>query len=392
LLKLEVSYRGLLFAALTVAGIWFAIQLWSVLILLVVALIFTVGLLPFVEGLVQKGVPRAVAAVSIILTVIALIVALFSFLVPALISEVQDVRANLPDSAHEIEKLLASFGIDVELQDRARNIDWNKLISGRAAVDYTQRAVNLAVGFTTILAMTAYLLVDMPKLVRFVRQFIPEEHLEDADRIARGMIRVVGGYLRGQFITSLIIGVYTFIVLTVVGVPNPLAFAVFASFADIIPLVGAFIAVLPPVAAALEISYSTAIVVLALLELYQMFEDRLLVPRIYGSVLNLPPLIVLLAVLAGGELFGVTGVLLALPLTAAGRVFLDYALEQRGMSFTLPPLPEADSADDAETMPGEPQTEIFLGSSDEPALEPPRAGRRLLLRVTGWARSLNRMP
>ena len=107
------------------------------------------------------------------------------------------------------------------------------------------------------------------------------------------MIRVLGGYLRGQVITWLIIGTYTFILLQIVGVPNPLAFAVFAAFADSIPLVGAFIAVIPPVAASLQISYTLAVIVFSLLEAYQIFEDRVLVPRVYGQFLNLPPLIVM---------------------------------------------------------------------------------------------------
>ena len=69
---------------------------------------------------------------------------------------------------------------------------------------------------------------------------------------------------------------------------------------------------------------------------YQQFEDRILVPRVYGRTLNLPPIIVLVAVLAGAELLGITGVLLALPLTAAGRVLLDYAMQSR---MKLPPQP-----------------------------------------------------
>jgi predicted PurR-regulated permease PerM len=350
LLRIEVSYRVLVLAVATIATLWFVIQLWPVLLLLLVATIFTVGLLPAVDTFVRRGVPRSLAVIGIIIAILALTVALFSFLVPALIREIKDVRDNLPDSAREVERLVARFGVHIELQDKARNVDWDKLISGRAAVDYGQRLVNTGFTILTIMAMTAYLLIDLPKLVRFSKQFIPVEHLGDAERLAQALIRVVGGYLRGQVITSLIIAIYTFVVVQIVGVPNPLAFAVLAAFADIIPLVGAFIAVFPPVAAALEISYTSAIIVFALLELYQLFEDKVLVPRIYGQVLNLPPLIVLLAILAGAELLGITGVLLALPLTAGGRVVLDYALERRGVSFSarIAPLPAADSTDDGE--------------------------------------------
>ncbi len=72
--------------------------------------------------------------------------------------------------------------------------------------------------------------------------------------------------------------------------------------------------------------------------LYQQFEDRFLVPRVYGRTLNLPPLIVFVAVLVGGELLGVSGVLLALPAAAAGRVGLDYYLDRR-RARTAPPGP-----------------------------------------------------
>ena len=78
----------------------------------------------------------------------------------------------------------------------------------------------------------------------------------------------------------------------------------------------------------------SATALLALLLLYQQFEDRILTPRVYGQTLNLPPVIVLVAVLIGGQLFGIPGVLLALPAAAVARVVLDYYLEQRrNLSF-----------------------------------------------------------
>jgi predicted PurR-regulated permease PerM len=170
----------------------------------------------------------------------------------------------------------------------------------------------------------------------FIRQFIPEDRRDEANRLFLSTSRVVGGYLRGQLITSMAIAVFTFVLLRIVGVPNPLAFAVLAGFADIVPLVGALIATIPPVAAALQESSTQAVIVLLGLLAYQQFEDRYLVPRVYGRTLNLPPLIVLLAVLAGAELMGITGVLLALPCAAAGRVAIDYVIENRRLPLTQP--------------------------------------------------------
>ena len=331
MLKFEVSTRGILLIGLMLLGLWAVRELWPVILLVLVSVILMLGLLPYVEAMVRRGIPRGVSVILLFVLLVAVLIGLFSLMVPPLVDEVDNVRDNLPESAREIELLLDSIGIDVELQERARNIDWDNIISGRAAFDYGQRVLTLTVSIITVLVMTMYLLADTPRLGNFVSQFIPPGRKDDADELFNSMTRVVGGYLRGQAITSISIAVFTFVFLRIVGVPNPLAFAVLAGFADIIPLIGALIAIVPPTAAALQESSTQALIVLAGLFAYQQFEDRLLIPRVYGRTLNLPPVIVLVAVLAGAELLGITGVLLALPLTAAGRVGLDYLIQNRQM-------------------------------------------------------------
>jgi predicted PurR-regulated permease PerM len=324
MLKIELSYRGLLTLLGIALGLWVGLQLWPVLLLLLVSLIFMIGLLPYVEAMVRWGLPRPLAVVLILVGLLACVAVLVGLLVPAMLEEFRNVRDNLPESAREVEELLALIGIEVELQQRAREFEWNELFSGNEALDYGQQVLATTISLITIVAITAYLLADTPRLGAFVRQFIPPDKTEDAERLFLSLTSVVGGYLRGQLITSLAIGVFTFTLLSIVGVSNPLAFAVLAALADVVPLVGALIATGPPVAAALQESATRAAVVLIGMMAYQQFEDRVLVPRVYGRMLNLPPLIVLIAVLAGAELMGVTGVLLALPLAAAGRVAIDY--------------------------------------------------------------------
>lgn len=349
MLKLEISYRGMLLIILAVLGLWAAKELWSVILLVLIALILMIGLLPYVEGMVRHGISRTGAVLVLMLAIFVAVFGAFSLMVPALIREVQGVQENLPNSAREIEELLAGFGINVQLQERARDIDWGSLVSGRAAVDYGQRALTTTLSVITIIVMTAYLLADTPRLARFIDQFIPDSRKDEANTLFLSLTRVVGGYLRGQAITSFAIGVFTFVLLQIIGVPNPLAFAVLAAFADIVPLIGAFVAIVPPTATALQESSTQALAVLAGMLAYQQFEDRVLIPRVYGSTLNLPPIIVLVAVLAGAELMGITGVLLALPLTAAARVAVDYMIENRRL-----PLIDLEDQPLAPDMPAEP--------------------------------------
>jgi predicted PurR-regulated permease PerM len=375
-IRLEVSYRGIILIGLGLLTLWALTELWPVILLVLTSVIFMIGVLPYVEAMVARGIPRGAAVLTLVLAFLVIVGGLFSLVVPVMIDEFGELRNNLPESGRELDKLLDNFGINSNLEERARDVDWDSLISGRAAVDYGQRVLTATISLITVVVMTAYLLLEMPNLARFLYQFIPAEKEEDYDTLFQDMSRVVGGYLRGQFITSLTISVYTFVVLSILDVPNPLAFAVVAGFADIIPIIGAFIAIIPPVAAALQESSTQALIVLGLLMAYQQFEDRYFVPRVYGRTLNLPPIIVLIAVLAGAELFGITGVLLALPLTAAGRVWLDYVLRQRGVS--LSPAEEEQAPEEA----GE---QLFAPDMPERGLkeERPRtsltalAGRRL---------------
>ena len=336
-MRLELSYRAILLLILVALGIFAFARLWPIVVIVVTSFIFMAALLPYVEWLTAHKVPRIASVLIVMFTILGILAGVAGLVGTASVNEFNNVRDNLPQDAKDTEDLLDKFGIHVQLQDRARNIDWNRIISGDAAINYGQRAVTIVLGIITVFVLTAYLLADTPRMNRFLYQFVPPGREPELGHWLQSLRNVVGGYIRGQVITSVVISVFTFVVLVAVGVPNAAAFAVLAGFVDIIPIVGAVIAVVMPTLAAFQESTTAAIIVLALLLLYQQFEDRILTPRVYGQTLNLPPVIVLVAVLIGGQLFGIPGVLLALPAAAVARVVLDYYLEQRrNFSFVTP--------------------------------------------------------
>jgi predicted PurR-regulated permease PerM len=360
-LRLEVSYRGIIAIIAALVALWALFQLWPVIILVLVSVLLMLGLLPFVDVLVRRGIGRAFSVILILVAFLGFVTLMFSVMVPALIDESTSAKENLPESAREIENLLSHLGFHVELEQKARDFDWNDLLSGSDAVNAGQQLLNATLSIITVLVMTAYLLADTPRMGRFIGQFIPDDRKDEALRLFQAMSRVVGGYLRGQLITSLSIGIFTFIMLNLLGVPNPLAFAVFAAFADVVPLVGALAATIPPTAAALQDSSTKALIVVVGMIVYQQFEDRYLVPRVYGRMLNLPPIIVLIAVLAGAELLGIIGVLLALPLTAAARVAVDFMIENRRLPII--------SVDDDQRL--APDGELLTAEGDDEREPPP---------------------
>ena len=341
--RLEVSQRGLILVAAALAVLFAITRLYEIVVVVAAAFIFMAALQPYVSWLIRHGIPRVPAVLLLVFTLLAVFAGLLALVVPALVDEFSTLRDELPENARDLEDFLDDFGVNVELEERAEEFEWSDILSGRAAVDYGQRIALVFFAMFTVVVLTTYLLLDVPRLSRFVYQFVPPGKEPEVERFLASLSRVVGGYVRGQVITSACITVFTLVVLLALGVPNAVAFAVVAGIADVIPLIGAFIATVPPVLAAFQEDPTKALIVLGLLVAYQQFEDRILVPRVYGQTLNLPPIIVLVVVLIGAQLFGITGVLLAMPAAAAARVVLDYFLDRRKARFA-PPGPAGEIA------------------------------------------------
>jgi putative heme transporter len=145
-------------------------------------------------------------------------------------------------------------------------------------------------------------------------------------RLARVLLNletIVGGYLRGQIITSVSMGVFTFGLLAITQVPNALALAAFAALTDVIPFVGGLLATTPAVLVALSRGTGVTTIVLLAMIGYQEFESRVIVPRVYGQTLRLSSAVVVIALLVGGKLGGILGALLALPIAAALRMVIE---------------------------------------------------------------------
>jgi predicted PurR-regulated permease PerM len=142
-------------------------------------------------------------------------------------------------------------------------------------------------------------------------------HARKLQRTFPAVARVVNGYVTGQAINSTLFGLFTLILLSALGVPSAAVLALIAAIGDAIPQVGVTLATIPAVLLALTQSVQTALIVLVAFAIYQMIENYVTSPRIFSQTLQLRPLVTLIAILIGGKLLGIVGVLLALPVAAA---------------------------------------------------------------------------
>jgi len=324
-LTVRLDWRSLIPLVVLVGGVWLVGRIWETLLLLLVALILAGALAPFLAALERRGLGRGAALGLILLALVAALAALGALVLPALVRQVQDFVAAEPQLQAQLATRAAAFpplaGQAAALRDAQPTALLAPLAAG--ALGYAGAAAQLVVLTLAVVVMTLYMLADQERIRGFAFALLPRAYHVRAARILLDMGTVVGGYMRGQALTSLAMGLVVFAVLAATGTPNPLALAAFAALADLVPLVGGFLVLIPVALAALAQGPLTAALVFGVILAYQQVEGHLLIPRIYGQALRLSPLAVLVALLIGGQLLGIVGALLALPLAAGLRVLVE---------------------------------------------------------------------
>jgi len=169
------------------------------------------------------------------------------------------------------------------------------------------------VGFALVL----YLLLDGRRAYAWLLAYVPRRHRHRMGETTLEVSRVVTAYVQGQILTSALFGLFAFGVLSLLHVPAAMPMALLAALCDVVPVLGIIVATVPPVAIALSVSPGTALIVLGLYAGYHVLENYVIIPRVYGNRLRLSSLVVLAALIVGGELFGIAGAILALPMVAA---------------------------------------------------------------------------
>jgi putative heme transporter len=322
--RFELAPRSIAWILATIVGVWLFLQLKAIALLLVVALVFAGTFNPLVEGLERRGLKR-IYALALLFVALLLITSLLIFLtVPPLIEQLAQIVREAPRHRDQLIVLLQQREFTAPLARAVQNAGleaaFARIESG--LVGYSPQVVTALGWAVTTLFLSFYLLADGKRMQGVLYAIVPRAYHMRLARILQNLEAIVGGYMRGQLITSAAIGVFTFVLLTICGVPNALSLALLAALVDVIPFIGGLLATAPAVLAALSRGLPVGIVVLVALVVYQEFENRFLVPRVYERTLRLAPTTVVVALLAGGILLGVIGALLALPIAAGLQMML----------------------------------------------------------------------
>ena len=324
LVRFEISPRSIAWILATIVGVWLFLQLRAIVVLLVVALVFAGTFNPLVEWLERRGIKR-LYALTLLFVALLLATSLLIFLtVPPFFEQLAQIVRDAPHHREQLIALLGQRDFTAPLARALQHAGLEQTFTRieNSLVAYTPEALTALGWAVTTLFLSFYLLGDGKRMQGAVYAVVPRDYHMRLARILQNLEAIVGGYMRGQLITSAAIGVFTYLLLVICGVPNALSLALLAAVVDVIPFIGGLLATAPAVLVALSQGLPTGLVVLLALVLYQEFENRVLVPRVYGRALRLAPATVVLALLAGSILLGVIGALLALPIAAGLQMIL----------------------------------------------------------------------
>lgn len=319
--RIELPWRTIFKIILTLVLTWLLVQLSSLVLLFVIALLATAALHPALAAMERRSLSRGAALSIIFLLILAVIALALAVIIPPIITEGSNFIDRLPDYVQPMQDFLKNRYPSV-YQSVQDYLD-QQAATGTLPFDVT-RILSVGQGVVggirdtlIVFVLTAYLLLDGERIYNWLVRYLPD-HQEVKVRTALPLLsRVVSGYVVGQLLTSLLFGIYAFTVLTLAGVPQAVFLALVAALLDAVPVIGAFIATVPAFLLALTISTPAAIAVLVAYTAYQQVENYFIVPRVYRGTMQISAFAVLVAVLVGGELLGVVGILLALPLAAA---------------------------------------------------------------------------
>ena len=321
----DIAPRAIARILATIAVVWLTYELRLVVLMLVVALILAGTFNPLVEWMEERRVRRVYALMLVFVALTACAAFLLFLTLPPLIEQLTQMVQSAPATRARLITILGDHGVTRPLAHVVQSAGLEEGFTNIESrlMGYSSQAVRTVGYGATTLALSFYLLADGKRVQGAVYAVVPRDYHMRLARIIQNMETIVGGYMRGQLITSTAIGVFTFLLLLVCRVPNALSLALFAALTDVIPFIGGLMIIPVAVLSALPNGLPVAGAVLVAMGVYTEFESRILVPRVYGQVLRLSPTMVILALVAGGTLMGVMGALLALPIAAGLLMILE---------------------------------------------------------------------
>ncbi len=330
--SLRLALIGLGFALLW----WLIAQLWVIVMPVLLALLIATVLHPPAARLRRRGAPPALAAAVVLITALLLLGLVVYFLARSITGGISEIATSAVAGLQSIQDWLSgpplnigSTQFDALLQQVTQRLQSSVSSIATGVLSGVGTVASLVVTGLLALVLAFLFVKDGDRFLPWLRGVVGPRVGGHLSVILDRVWGTLGGFIRGQVLVSLADGVLIGIGLLIVGVPLALPLAVLTFFGGFVPIVGAlFAGVLSVLVALVSNGFTTALIVLGIVLVVQQVEGNVLQPILQGKSLQLHAAVVLLAVAAGGTLYGIAGAFLAVPVTAAVATVLRYLFDQ----------------------------------------------------------------
>lgn len=321
----DVSWQALLKVVALALGLYVLVLLRDILVMLLVVFIFVAAANPTIARW-QRRMSRTLAVTLFYVLMVAVLSLVSLLILPTLARQINDLVKAIPDIAARAQPALAALTTGhASYVDQAVQSLTSSLSQVSSRILETTYGVVGGLAFTvSALVLSFYLLLEEKNAREFFNQILPQHRFESVYETVSKISGRMGQWVRAQLLLMLIIGMANLVVYLLLGVPSPLPLAIWAGLCEVIPIVGPLLGVIPAVAVSLTTAgiFKAILVFLAGFVLIQQLEAHVVVPRVMGKAVGLSPVLVILALLIGVQLFGFVGAVLAVPTAAVISVIV----------------------------------------------------------------------
>ena len=296
---------------------------------------------PLVRGAEKRGFGRVGPTLMLLTLVFALLLGFVLLMVPKLLGQLNDFVNQWPTYMNTLSARITPysvryFGYDIftEWQQLARDLLPKLAVPAtgmlESLVSGTMKALSVMLTTLMIPLMTFYILKDYYRFNQLLLQLVPRRHLSDFEELIRRLSRVLGTMIRGQFLVCILLAGYYSIALSAVGVEMSLILGIFSGMMNLVPFIGPLVSLIFAVSFAWMGggAITQCIAILGIYLVANLVDSAVLTPKIVGKQIGISPLVIILTLLAGAELLGFLGVLIALPMMAMVKVLGGFFVER----------------------------------------------------------------
>lgn len=336
---MTIRLRTAFYLGLTILTLWFLFAERVILVPFILAGIFAYLFNPVVNFFSTKiKFSRTLSVIIIYLVLVSLLVVASMFLARQVIEESSELK-NLINHLLKTARVQINtlpFWLKPTVQETVSSFEKSKIFLPLDIFSLFPGAISRIVSFFIFLFSGFYFLKEGKSMIDKLLNLVPKNHRIDIEILLRKINSVLGAYLRGQILIVAIVSFMLFVALSILGVRFALILAIFSGFAEIVPIIGPIAA--GGVAALVVLITGTvnfsltpiygALVVAAIYFVIRQFQDYFINPYVMGKITKLHPLIILFAVLAGGHIWSLLGIILAVPIAAIIKILLEFSVNK----------------------------------------------------------------